>query len=67
MSIPLPYADQYECRGETLEVYASDRRGQVSYQFNNYGYRNNIDYFKKLFSVRKFFSYLFNKKINKGI
>lgn len=45
MSIPLPYADQYECRSETLEVYASDRRGQVVYQFNNYGYRNNIDYF----------------------
>lgn len=45
MSIPLPYADQYECRSETLEVYASDRRGQVVYQFNNYGYRNTIDYF----------------------
>jgi hypothetical protein len=45
MSIPLPYTDQYECRSETLEVYASDRRGQVLYQFNNYGYRNNIDYF----------------------
>ena len=44
MSIPIPYIDQYECRGETLEVYASDRRGQVSYQFNNFGYRNNIDY-----------------------
>jgi hypothetical protein len=44
MSIPLPYVDQYECRSETLEVYASDRRGQVLYQFNNYGYRNNIDY-----------------------
>lgn len=44
MSIPLPYADQYACRNETLEVYASDRRGQVAYQFNNFGYRNNIDY-----------------------
>ena len=44
MSIPLPIADQYECRNETLEVYASDRRGEVVYQFNNYGYRNNIDY-----------------------
>jgi len=44
MSIPLPHADQYQCRNETLEVYASDRRGQVQYQFNNFGYRNNIDY-----------------------
>lgn len=44
MSIPLPYADQFECRNETLEVYASDRRGLVQYQFNNFGYRNNIDY-----------------------
>jgi hypothetical protein len=44
MTIPLPFADQYACRNETLEVYASDRRGTVSYQFNNFGYRNNIDY-----------------------
>lgn len=44
MSIPLPYVDQYECRNETVEVYASDRRGTVEYQFNNYGYRNNTDY-----------------------
>jgi hypothetical protein len=44
MSIPLPYVDQYECRNESLEVYGSDRRGIVNYQFNNYGYRNDIDY-----------------------
>ena len=44
MTIPLPYADQYACRNETLEVYASDCRGIVNYQFNNLGYRNNIDY-----------------------
>ena len=44
MSIPLPFASQYECRNETLEVYASDRRGLINYSFNNYGYRNNIDY-----------------------
>lgn len=44
MSIPLPFLTQYECRNETLEVYASDRRGEISYSFNNYGYRNNIDY-----------------------
>jgi hypothetical protein len=44
MIIPLPFVDLYECRNETLEVFASDRRGQVKYQFNNYGYRNNIDY-----------------------
>jgi hypothetical protein len=44
MSIPLPFASQYECRNETLEVYASDRRGLVEYSFNNYGYRNNINY-----------------------
>lgn len=43
-NIPLPYADQYECRGEVMEIYASDRRGTVMYQFNNYGYRNDIDY-----------------------
>lgn len=43
-SIPLPQFEQYECRNETLEVYASDRRGQVSYTFNNLGYRNSIDY-----------------------
>lgn len=44
MSIPLPFPSQYECRDETLEVYASDRRGLVDYSFNNLGYRNNIDY-----------------------
>ena len=44
MIIPLPFTDLYECRDETLEVFASDRRGQVKYQFNNYGYRNNINY-----------------------
>jgi hypothetical protein len=44
MSFPLPFRDQYECRGETLEVYASDRRGLVEYKFNNLGYRNSIDY-----------------------
>lgn len=44
MSLPLPFRDQYECRNETLEVYASDRRGLVEYQFNNLGYRNDIDY-----------------------
>jgi hypothetical protein len=44
MTIPLPYPDQYACRNEILEVYASDRRGTVEYQFNNLGYRNNIDY-----------------------
>lgn len=44
MSIPLPFLSQYECRGETLEVYASDRRGLVDYSFNNLGYRNDIDY-----------------------
>jgi len=44
MSIPLPYADQFECRNETLEVYGSDRRGEIEYRFNNYGYRNIIDY-----------------------
>jgi hypothetical protein len=44
MSLPLPFNDQYECRNETLEVYASDRRGIVEYKFNNLGYRNNIDY-----------------------
>lgn len=44
MSIPLPFITQYECRNETLEVYASDRRGLVNYRFNNYGYRNDIDY-----------------------
>ena len=44
MTIPLPYQDQYACRDETLEVYASDRRGTVTYQFNNFGYRNDIDY-----------------------
>jgi len=45
MSLPLPFRDQYECRNETLEVYASDRRGLVEYKFNNLGYRNNFDYF----------------------
>lgn len=44
MSLPLPFRDQYECRGETLEVYASDRRGTVEYKFNNLGYRGDIDY-----------------------
>lgn len=44
MILPLPFRDQYECRNETLEVYASDRRGLVEYQFNNLGYRNDIDY-----------------------
>lgn len=44
MSLPLPFRDQYECRNETLEVYASDRRGLVEYRFNNLGYRNDIDY-----------------------
>jgi hypothetical protein len=44
MSIPVPFYSQYECRNETLEVYASDRRGEVDYRFNNYGYRNTIDY-----------------------
>jgi hypothetical protein len=44
MTIPLPYFDQYACRNETMEVYASDRRGTVAYQFNNFGYRNDIDY-----------------------
>ena len=42
--LPLPFRDQYECRDETLEVYASDRRGIVEYRFNNLGYRNDIDY-----------------------
>ena len=45
MTIPIPFFTQYECRNETLEVYASDRRGEVLYQFNNFGYRNSIDYF----------------------
>ena len=44
MPIPLPYQDQFACRDETLEVYASDRRGTVEYRFNNFGYRNDIDY-----------------------
>jgi len=44
MSMPLPFFSQYECRLETMEVYASDRRGLVEYRFNNLGYRNNIDY-----------------------
>jgi len=44
MSLPLPFRDQFECRGEILEVYASDRRGLVEYKFNHLGYRNNIDY-----------------------
>jgi hypothetical protein len=44
MSIPLPNFSHYECRNETLEVYASDRRGTIEYKFNNLGYRNNIDY-----------------------
>lgn len=44
MTLPLPFADQYECRNESLEVYASDRRGTVEYKFNNLGYRNCIDY-----------------------
>ncbi len=44
MSIPLPNLAHYECRNETLEVYASDRRGIVEYKFNNLGYRNQIDY-----------------------
>lgn len=44
MTIPLPFFTQYECRNETLEVYAQDRRGIVNYQFNNLGYRNCIDY-----------------------
>jgi hypothetical protein len=43
-SLPLPFRDQFECRNETLEVYGSDRRGKVNYQFNNLGYRNDIDY-----------------------
>ncbi len=42
--IPLPQFEQYECRNESLEVYASDRRGQVTYTFNNLGYRNSVDY-----------------------
>jgi hypothetical protein len=44
MSIPLPNLEHYECRNETLEVYASDRRGLIEYKFNNLGYRNQIDY-----------------------
>lgn len=44
MILPLPFRDQYECRDETLEVYASDRRGIVEYKFNNLGYRNDINY-----------------------
>lgn len=44
MSIPLPFWTQYECRNETLEIYAADRRGHIVYAFNNYGYRNDIDY-----------------------
>ena len=44
MSIPLPFFTQYECRNESLPVYASDRRGIITYEFNNFGYRNNIDY-----------------------
>lgn len=45
MSLPLPFKDQYKCRNETLEVYASDRRGLIEYKFNNLGYRNNHDYY----------------------
>jgi hypothetical protein len=44
MSLPLPFFSQYECRNETMEVFASDRRGIVEYKINNLGYRNNIDY-----------------------
>jgi hypothetical protein len=44
MSLPLPFFSQYECRNETLEIFASDRRGIVEYSFNNLGYRNDIDY-----------------------
>lgn len=44
MLIPPPFFSQYECRSETLEVYASDRRGTVEYRFNNLGYRSDIDY-----------------------
>jgi hypothetical protein len=44
MSLPLPFFSQYECRNETLEVFASDRRGIVEYKINNLGYRNNVDY-----------------------
>jgi hypothetical protein len=44
MPLPLPFFSQYECRNETLEVFASDRRGIVEYKINNLGYRNDIDY-----------------------
>jgi hypothetical protein len=44
MLLPLPFFSQYECRSETLEVYASDRRGNIEYKFNNLGYRSDIDY-----------------------
>jgi hypothetical protein len=47
MSIPVPFYSQYECRNETLEIYASDRRGIINYCFNNFGYRNNIDYYDR--------------------
>jgi hypothetical protein len=55
MSLPLPFFSQYECRDETLEVFAADRRGIVEYKMNNLGYRNNINYVESDLSVGVYF------------
>jgi len=53
--LPLPFFSQYECRNETMEVYASDRRGIVEYKINNIGYRNDIDYTEDEVEVGAYF------------
>jgi len=55
MSLPLPFFSQYECRDETLEVFAADRRGIVEYKMNNLGYRNDINYTESAHNVGAYF------------
>lgn len=55
MPLPLPFFSQYECRNETMEVFASDRRGIVEYKINNIGYRNEIDYVESDINVGAYF------------
>jgi hypothetical protein len=55
MSLPLPFFSQYECRNETLEVFAADRRGIIEYKMNNLGYRNDINYTESAHNVGVYF------------
>lgn len=55
MPLPLPFFSQYECRNETMEVFASDRRGIVEYKINNIGYRSDVDYVETDVDVGAYF------------